>query len=204
MLCNHRLVNNNTDLTPKPYPLQQQTAIVKGKSNIFWKVIFIISFIFDTIVGRLFYGGSWSDIANIDIANLSHLIAYVRWISFWLLPVVNLLLFLETFQIKLLRTFTIKLWVVICFLLLISNIGYIIWVSSLQLLYYLNPYTSYKSMTVLGTAPPAVALVLTDFIAGFFYIIQERPQTKVKNLLIYFLSIMILVETIFGILGFLF
>jgi FlaA1/EpsC-like NDP-sugar epimerase len=178
----------------------QQKPLAKKNNSTIWKVIFIILFIFDTIVGLLFYGygGIWR------IANLDSLVAYVRWISFWLLPIVNLLLFLETFQKKLLRTFTIKAWVVICFLLLISNVGYVSWVSYLHLLDYLNPYTSYKSMTVLGTAPPAAALVLTDFIAGFFYIIQERPQVKARNLLISFLAIIILVDITFGISGFLF
>jgi len=195
-------MNDNTDLPPKPDTHQQQSTIVNKKSNIIWKAIFIILFIFDTIVGLLFYGygGSW----RIDIANLASLIAYLRWVSFWLLPIVNLLLFLETFQKKLLRTFTIKVWVVICFLLLISNVGYISWVSYVQLSYLLNPDMGYKSMTVLGTAPPAMALVITDFIAGFFYIIQERPQVKARNLLISFLSIIILVDITFGILGFLF
>src|SRR4030095_1545715 len=102
------------------------------------------------------------------------------------------------------RVFTIKVWVVICFLLLISNVGYVSWVGYIQLLDYLNPHTSNKSMTVLGTAPPAAALVLTDFFAGFFYIIQERLQTKARNLLISFLAIIILVDITFGILGFLF
>jgi hypothetical protein len=162
-------------------------------------VIFIILFIFDTIVGQLFYGCCW----RIDISNLASL-AYLRWVSFWLLPIVNLLLFLETFQKKPFRVFTIKVWVVICFLLLISNVGYVSWVGYIQLLDYLNPHTSNKSMTVLGTAPPAAALVLTDFFAGFFYIIQERLQTKARNLLISFLAIIILVDITFGILGFLF
>jgi len=187
-------MNDNTDLPPKPDTHQQQSTIVKGEINIFWKVIFIILFIFDTIVGLLFYG--YGGIWRIDIANLASLIAYLRWVSFWLLPIVNLLLFLETFQIKLLRTFTIKVWVVICFLLLISNVGYISWVSYLQLL-YLNPDMSYKSMNVIGTAPPAAALVITDLIAGFFYIIRERPQVKARNLLISFLAIIILVDITF-------
>ena len=150
-------------------------------------------FIFDTAVSFLFYG-SWG----------FNSVALIR-VSFWILPLVNVLLFLETFQEKLSYAFKRSVWTIILSLLVIFNTIFICW---LWLIYFpLYPETgfetSYRSMTVIGTAPPTLALVITEFIAGFFYLVNEKPQGLSKTILIKSLAFVIFVNIAFGILGFL-
>jgi hypothetical protein len=179
-------MTSSADLSSQPDTVQQQPPLAKENNHLIWKVIFTIVFIFDTkIVYLYFRGSSW----YFDVTNLLR-------VSFWLLPIVSLLLFLETFRKKTPRTFNKRIWVIICSLLIILNTLYVCWI---WLSYSLS---SNVGMSILFTAPPALALTITDFIAGFFYFIQEQCQGITRVVLIAFLAIVSFAVITFGVLGF--
>jgi hypothetical protein len=173
-------MTSDTNFAHQPPP-------VKKNSILIWKIIFIIFFIFDTKL-RYPLRGHWK-------FDIYHLVK----VSFLLLPVVNLLLFLETFQKNYSRTFKTRIWLVISSLLIVINILFIYYC---WILHSSSSYRGDATLSLLSNAPQAVALATTDFIAAFFYLTQEHPQDRARFILIAFLCITGSVAITFGVLGF--